>query len=111
MCIHLVNVAVPRYQAKKLLIGGAKVLKNLEEETGKIYSHSSLHCSLQCWGLHAIAIARFRFESIICSWRSQPNVQLRFQGLSFFPPSREREEETLAKRTGISRKWTQVELA
>ena len=42
MCLHLVNVAVPRYQAKKLLSGGAKILKNLEEETGKTLSHSSL---------------------------------------------------------------------
>ena len=46
MCLHLVTVAVPRYQAKKLFSGGAKVLKNLEEETGKTLSHSSLHCSL-----------------------------------------------------------------
>jgi len=30
----VVNVAVPRYHVKKLLSGGAKVLKNLEEETG-----------------------------------------------------------------------------
>ena len=69
MCLHLVNVAVPRYQAKKLLSGGAKILKNLEEETGKTLSHSSLHCSVYCWGLHAISIARFPFESISCSFR------------------------------------------
>lgn len=38
MCLHLVNVAVPRYHVKKLLSGGAKVLKNLEEETGRVPS-------------------------------------------------------------------------
>lgn len=37
MCLHLVNIAVPRYHVKKLLGVGGKVLKNLEEETGETY--------------------------------------------------------------------------
>ena len=69
MCLHLVSVTVPRYHAKKLLSGGAKVLKNLEEETGKTRSYSSLHCNLQCWCVHAIAIARVPFHPVCCSLR------------------------------------------
>ena len=68
MSLHLVNLAVPRSNVKKLLSGGAKILKNLEEETGTTHSHSSLHCSLQSRCVHAIAIAHFHLNPsvVIC---------------------------------------------
>ena len=69
MCLHLVNLAVPRSNVKKLLSGGAKILKNLEEETGTTHSHSSLDCGLQCRSVHAMAVAPFPFESISCNLR------------------------------------------
>ena len=61
MRLHLETVVVPRNNVKKLLGAGAKVLKNLEEETGKSHSHSSLHCNLRRWCVHA----RFPFESFV----------------------------------------------
>lgn len=65
MCFHLVNVSVPRYHVKKLLGAGAKVLKNLEEETGTTQWHSFLYCSLWRYYVHLYNVLENNRQKVV----------------------------------------------